>query len=203
MDSLVNGRICIPVTCSHGIFKREIQAWGSVPSPVVYRVLVTAGNGWNLHFLKSTGCIWASEVSLAQWSRNSPGKVWGGPKGGCEGHLGSCTGAVLRFCHTTWRSKSLGARPASTPGNLAILLSVSLGNSNVLPSVRTRATVKSFSNFNVHTNLPGLCEDVDSDSVGLGWGLRFCIYMHSVEILMLSVHRSHFEHQVANQHSHF
>lgn len=82
---------------------------------------------------------------------------------------------VLRICRTAWilgSSQSLGARPASPPGNLAILLSISLGNSNVLPSVRRRATVKSFSNFNVHTKFPGLCEDEDSDSVGLGSGLR-------------------------------
>ena len=107
-------------------------------------------------------------------SRNSPGKVWGGPKGGREGYLGSRTGAVLRFCRTAWihgSSKSVGARPASAPGHLAIL-SISLGNSNVLPSVRSRATVKSFSNFNVHTKFLGLCEDADSDSVGLGSGLR-------------------------------
>lgn len=112
---------------------------------------------------------------MAQLSRNSPGKVWGVPKGGCEGYLGSRTGAVLRICRTAWilgSSQSLGARPASPPGNLAILLSISLGNSNVLPSVRRRATVKSFSNFNVHTKFPGLCEDEDSDSVGLGSGLR-------------------------------
>lgn len=116
-----------------------------------------------------------SEVSLARVSRNGPGKVWGGPKGGREGHMGSCTGAVLRFCRVTWlhgSSRSLGARRASTPGNLAILLSVTLGNSNVLPCVRTRATFRSFSNLNVHTNLQGSCEDGYSDSVGPGSGLR-------------------------------
>ena len=42
----------------------------------------------------------------------------------------------------------------------------------MLPNVRTSAMDDCLSNFNVHRNLPESREDADSDSVGLGWGLR-------------------------------